>query len=246
MSTRSSASSPTARRARPGRRGRRDPLGGATARPAQPVQIAVRPRPSSSGSLAGLGRGRSTSCHALGGPDWLPHVSWWWVAPGSSSAQPAGTDRPEVAVARLLLRDLDRASIRAAGRCTFDCRRRGGRRRLRCGQPVCAPFIPYYARLLGAKVARGVDLHAVPPVTGLLTLGRGRRSSRRSTCPGTGSTATCCASDGSASEPAPASARAASSCRARGSARTPKWSPAVRSRARCPPGSCGVVPPASG
>ena len=37
----------------------------------------------------------------------------------------------------------------------------------------CAPFIPYYARALGAKIGRGVDLHAIPPVTGLLTLGRG-------------------------------------------------------------------------
>ncbi|BDZ42223.1 hypothetical protein GCM10025865_15220 [Paraoerskovia sediminicola] len=30
-----------------------------------------------------------------------------------------------------------------------------------------------YARLLGAKVGRGVDLHALPPVTGMLTLGKG-------------------------------------------------------------------------
>lgn len=31
----------------------------------------------------------------------------------------------------------------------------------------------WYARLLGARVGRGVDLHTVPPVTGLLTLGDG-------------------------------------------------------------------------
>ena len=36
-----------------------------------------------------------------------------------------------------------------------------------------APWISYYARALGAKVGRGVDLHALPPVTGLLTLGAG-------------------------------------------------------------------------
>ena len=36
-----------------------------------------------------------------------------------------------------------------------------------------APWISYYARALGAKVGRDVDLHAVPPVTGLLTLGSG-------------------------------------------------------------------------
>ncbi len=36
-----------------------------------------------------------------------------------------------------------------------------------------APFMNLYARLLGARVGRHVDLHALPPVTGLLTLGDG-------------------------------------------------------------------------
>ncbi|GAB7002988.1 non-ribosomal peptide synthetase [Nocardioides sp. AN3] len=36
-----------------------------------------------------------------------------------------------------------------------------------------APFTTWYARLLGATVGRDVDLHSIPPVTGLLTLGRG-------------------------------------------------------------------------
>ena len=36
-----------------------------------------------------------------------------------------------------------------------------------------APWIPYYARALGARVGRGVDLHSLPPVTGLLVLGDG-------------------------------------------------------------------------
>src|SRR6266545_4229674 len=35
-----------------------------------------------------------------------------------------------------------------------------------------APWIAYYARALGAKIGRGVDLHTLPPVTGMLTLGR--------------------------------------------------------------------------
>ncbi|OSC41400.1 Pls/PosA family non-ribosomal peptide synthetase [Mycobacterium decipiens] len=34
-----------------------------------------------------------------------------------------------------------------------------------------APWLVYYARALGAKVGKGVDLHSMPPVTGLLTLG---------------------------------------------------------------------------
>lgn len=35
-----------------------------------------------------------------------------------------------------------------------------------------APFILWYARMLGARIGHGVDLHTVPPVTGMLTLGR--------------------------------------------------------------------------
>ena len=34
-----------------------------------------------------------------------------------------------------------------------------------------APWLVYYARALGNKVGKGVDLHSAPPVTGLLTLG---------------------------------------------------------------------------
>ena len=36
-----------------------------------------------------------------------------------------------------------------------------------------APWITYYARALGASVGRDVDLHTIPPITGMLTLGSG-------------------------------------------------------------------------
>ncbi len=36
-----------------------------------------------------------------------------------------------------------------------------------------APWISYYARALGAKIGEGVDLHTLPPVTGMLTVGAG-------------------------------------------------------------------------
>jgi len=36
-----------------------------------------------------------------------------------------------------------------------------------------APWITYYARALGAKIDRGVDLHTLPPITGMLTVGYG-------------------------------------------------------------------------
>jgi len=36
-----------------------------------------------------------------------------------------------------------------------------------------APYMTWFARLLGAKIGRDVDLHSIPPVTGLLRLGSG-------------------------------------------------------------------------
>ncbi|PRZ43181.1 non-ribosomal peptide synthetase-like protein [Antricoccus suffuscus] len=36
-----------------------------------------------------------------------------------------------------------------------------------------APWIPYYARALGCKIGKGVDLHSLPPITGMLELGGG-------------------------------------------------------------------------
>ena len=36
-----------------------------------------------------------------------------------------------------------------------------------------APYMTWYARLLGAQVGRDVDLHSIPPVTGFLHLGSG-------------------------------------------------------------------------
>lgn len=38
---------------------------------------------------------------------------------------------------------------------------------------VGAPWMVWYARLLGAEIGRDVDLHSLPPVSGLLTLGAG-------------------------------------------------------------------------
>ena len=33
-----------------------------------------------------------------------------------------------------------------------------------------APWISYYARALGAKIGRDVDMHTLPPVTGMLQI----------------------------------------------------------------------------
>jgi non-ribosomal peptide synthetase-like protein len=79
-----------------------------------------------------------------------------------------------VIAARLLLRGLKPGNYPAVAACTFDC----GSPSRSLGCPVrrtslAHPWISYYARALGAKVASGVDLHTLPPITGMLKIGAG-------------------------------------------------------------------------
>ncbi len=107
--------------------------------------------------------------------DHLPTVSWWWVllgwlalvsAPGRMALTAAG--------ARLLLHGVGPGDYP-----------RGGRIHLRlwlaerladelgAANLAGAAWMPTYARALGAQIGTQVDLHSVPPVTGLLMLGDG-------------------------------------------------------------------------
>jgi non-ribosomal peptide synthetase-like protein len=109
-----------------------------------------------------------------GGPSWVPHTSWWVVLTGwLLLISPWGRMVLTVAIARSLMRGV------RSGRYP-----RGGSMHLRlwaaeaaadalgAGNLAGAPWISVYARALGAKVGRGVQLQAVPPVTGLLNLGK--------------------------------------------------------------------------
>jgi non-ribosomal peptide synthetase-like protein len=106
---------------------------------------------------------------------WVSSVSWWWVLAGWLVLMtPFGRMGMTVLVARTLLRGVK------PGRYP-----RGGSVHLRlwftesfaaaagADNLAGAPWVSSYARALGAKVGRHVDLHALPPVTGLLTLGKG-------------------------------------------------------------------------
>ncbi|HEY0695736.1 MAG TPA: Pls/PosA family non-ribosomal peptide synthetase, partial [Kribbella sp.] len=113
---------------------------------------------------------------ALTGTDpWVRTVSWWWVLAGwLILITPAGRMGIAVLGARILLRGVE------PGRYP-----RGGHVHVRlwaaenladaagAANLAGAPWIAYYARALGAEVGRGVDLHTLPPVTGMLTMGRG-------------------------------------------------------------------------
>ncbi|HEY1840127.1 MAG TPA: Pls/PosA family non-ribosomal peptide synthetase [Mycobacterium sp.] len=104
---------------------------------------------------------------------WTVAVDWWLVATAFVVfVTPVGRMAITVLAARALLPDV-RPGIY----------RRGGWLHLRvwlaerlaeasgAENLAGAPWLVYYARALGADVGKGVDLHSMPPVTGLLTLG---------------------------------------------------------------------------
>ncbi|MFI9405972.1 Pls/PosA family non-ribosomal peptide synthetase [Nocardia sp. NPDC052316] len=106
---------------------------------------------------------------------WLPQLSWWWTLVAFLLfISPPGRMAICVVGARLLLRGVE------PGRHP-----RGGSVHLRLWAAVRlseasgaenlsgAPWMVPFARALGAKIGKGVDLHTLPPVTGMLELGDG-------------------------------------------------------------------------
>ncbi|MEV7438647.1 Pls/PosA family non-ribosomal peptide synthetase [Streptomyces griseoviridis] len=105
---------------------------------------------------------------------WLPSASWWLVGAGAVVLfSPPGRLAVAAGGARLLLRGV------GPGRYP-----RGGSVHLRLwtaerlaefsgATSLTGSWLERYARALGAKVGPDVDLHSLPPVTGLLKLGRG-------------------------------------------------------------------------
>ncbi|MFC6357358.1 Pls/PosA family non-ribosomal peptide synthetase [Luethyella okanaganae] len=106
---------------------------------------------------------------------WAPTVSWWWILAGFVVLiTPVGRMGLSVLSSRLLL----------AGVTPGDYPRGGSVHvRLWLAEQVAhlvgaanlagAPWISYYARALGATIAPGVDLHSLPPITGMLRIGAG-------------------------------------------------------------------------
>ncbi len=106
---------------------------------------------------------------------WAPTVPWWAIAAGwVVLISPFGRMGLTALGARLLLRNVRPGAYP-----------RGSGVHLRLwaverladltgvGNLSSAPWITYYARALGAKIGPGVDLHSLPPVTGMLKLGKG-------------------------------------------------------------------------
>ncbi|OBB75363.1 Pls/PosA family non-ribosomal peptide synthetase [Mycobacterium sp. 852014-52144_SCH5372336] len=104
---------------------------------------------------------------------WTAPLNWWWVGLGFVLfVTPLGRMGIAALCARLLLDGLAPGTYR-----------RGGSEHLRvwlaerlaeasgAENLAGAPWLVYYARALGNKVGKGVDLHSTPPVTGMLKLG---------------------------------------------------------------------------
>ncbi|STZ25014.1 Pls/PosA family non-ribosomal peptide synthetase [Mycolicibacterium aichiense] len=104
---------------------------------------------------------------------WLAPVNWWLVVVAFILfITPIGRMGIAVLGARTLLSGLEPGTYR-----------RGGSEHLRvwlaerladasgAENLAGAPWLVYYARALGNKIGKGVDLHSAPPVTGMLTLG---------------------------------------------------------------------------
>jgi non-ribosomal peptide synthetase-like protein len=117
----------------------------------------------------------STLAQPLNGLGWLPTLPVWVLAAAVVAfLTPPGRMLLAAAVVQVALHGVD------AGRHP-----RGGKVHLRLwfaeraveqiGATALsgAALITWYARLLGCHVGRDVDLHSLPPVTGLLRLGRG-------------------------------------------------------------------------
>ena len=106
---------------------------------------------------------------------WAPAVSWWWLGLAWLVLfSPAGRIAIAAGGARLLLRGVRPGSYPRGG---------GVHVRLWAAEKLVdssgvtgvsgAAWMTHYARALGAKVGKDVDLHSPPPVTGMLKLGRG-------------------------------------------------------------------------
>ncbi|MHA7239957.1 Pls/PosA family non-ribosomal peptide synthetase [Arthrobacter sp. TMS1-12-1] len=104
-----------------------------------------------------------------------PTLSWWWVVLcWLVFVSPFGRMGISVLASRLLLGGVEPGVYPRSGRVHL---------RLWLAEQISdsvgavslasAPWVHFYARALGARIGPHVDLHSVPPVTGLLTLGAG-------------------------------------------------------------------------
>ncbi|AVH59642.1 MULTISPECIES: Pls/PosA family non-ribosomal peptide synthetase [Streptomyces] len=105
---------------------------------------------------------------------WAPGASWWLVAAGAVVFfSPPGRLAIAAAGARLLLRGVKPGRYPRGGSVHLRLWTAERLAEFSGATSLTGSWLERYARALGAKVGPDVDLHSLPPVTGMLKLGRG-------------------------------------------------------------------------
>ncbi|GGX37345.1 Pls/PosA family non-ribosomal peptide synthetase [Streptomyces chartreusis] len=105
---------------------------------------------------------------------WLPTAPWWLLAAGAVALfSPPGRLALAAGGARLLLRGVKPGRYPRGGSVHLRLWTAERLAEFSGATSLTGAWLERYARALGAKVGPEVDLHSLPPVTGLLKLGRG-------------------------------------------------------------------------
>lgn len=121
-------------------------------------------------ALAALGN----ALHWFGAYPWAPQTSWWAVAAGAALFfSPPGRLAIAAGGARLLLRGVKPGRYPRGGSVHLRLWTAERLAEFSGATSLTGSWLERYARALGAKIGPDVDLHSLPPVTGMLKLGRG-------------------------------------------------------------------------
>jgi non-ribosomal peptide synthetase-like protein len=105
---------------------------------------------------------------------WLPTAPWWLLAVGAAVLfSPPGRLALAAGGARLLLRGVKPGRYARGGGVHLRLWTAERLAEFSGATSLTGSWLERYARALGAKVGPDVDLHSLPPVTGMLKLGRG-------------------------------------------------------------------------
>ncbi|MGY6652037.1 Pls/PosA family non-ribosomal peptide synthetase [Amycolatopsis sp. TRM77291] len=112
---------------------------------------------------------------ALAGFAWAPTLHWAWIAAAWIALfSPAGRIAISATGSRLLLRGVRPGSYPRGGSVHLRLWTAEKLAEFSGADSVAgASWMTTYAKALGARIAKDVDLHSPPPVTGMLKLGRG-------------------------------------------------------------------------
>ncbi|KQV09956.1 amino acid adenylation protein [Kitasatospora sp. Root187] len=110
----------------------------------------------------------------FGSYPWAPTASWWVVGAGALLLfSPPGRLAIAAGGARLLLRGLRPGSYPRGGSMHLRLWTAERLAEVSGATELSGAWLVRYGRALGARIGPEVDLHSLPPVTGLLRLGRG-------------------------------------------------------------------------